>query len=476
MPPTEVPAPAGDGDPALQTIEALIKRGDLAAAERLCRERIESGSQDSRLHTSLAGLCGRGGRWPELREQVGLALALNPEDPQAHNHLGVAQRQAGDLDGAIVSYRRALASRPAYAGAHNNLAIALQERGDLEEAAHHYRQAIALEPNQASAHTNLGMLLLLQGQFAQGWAEYEWRHAMPEAGWGLHVRPRTPPWDGRRPLERGETLLLVCEQGLGDTLQFMRYALPLRQRGVAVRLCAQEPLHGLIRASSLDPTPIAPAAVDPDHADPWLPLLSLPGVLGVSAENPLLSEPYLQPTAERLEHWRQRLAGEAGPLIAIGWQGNPLPERTTLRGRSLPLEAFAPLAERTGARLISLQKGFGSEQLAECPFRDRFVGCQPEVDATWDFLDAAAILACCDLVISSDTALAHLAGGMGRPTWLLLRDIPDWRWGLAGEGSTWYPSLRLFRQRQPGDWGEVLERVAGELAALLAIQTLLDPG
>jgi hypothetical protein len=407
---------------------------------------------------------------------VSLALALNPEDHQAHNHLGVAQRQEGDLEGAIASYRRALASKPLYAAAHNNLAIALQERGDLEEAAHHYRQAIALKPNQASAHTNLGILLLLQGHYAQGWAEYDWRHAVAEAGWGLHVRPRTPPWDGRRPLQPGETLLLACEQGLGDTLQFMRYALPLRQRGVAVRLCAQEPLHGLIRASGLDPAPIAPAAVDPDGADPWLPLLSLPGVLGVSVENPLLSEPYLQPTPERLEHWRQRLAGETGPLIAIGWQGNPLPERTTLRGRSLPLETFAPLAERTGARLVSLQKGFGAEQLTGCSFRDRFVGCQPEVDATWDFLDAAAILACCDLVISSDSALAHLAGGLGRPTWLLLRDIPDWRWGLAGEGSVWYPSLRLFRQRQPGDWGEVLERVAVELAALLAIQTLLAPG
>ena len=476
MPPTDLPAAAGDGDPATTAIEALIERGDLEAAERLCRQRIADGARDASLHTSLAGLCGRGGRWPELREQVGLALALDPEDPRAHNLLGVAQRQAGDLDGAIASYRRALASRPTYAGAHNNLAIALQERGDLEEATHHYRRSIALNPNQASAHTNLGMLLLLQGQFAQGWAEYDWRHAMPEAGWGLHVRPRTPPWDGLRPLAPGETLLLICEQGLGDSLQFMRYALPLRQRGVAVRLCAQEPLHGLIRASGLDPAPIAPAAVDPEHTDPWLPLLSLPGVLGVSAENPLLQEPYLQAPPERLEHWRQRLAGEARPLIAIAWQGNPLPERTTLRGRSLPLEAFAPLAERTGARLISLQKGFGAEQLEVCPFRDHFVACQPEVDATWDFLDAAAILACCDLVISSDTALAHLAGGLGRPTWLLLRDIPDWRWGLAGEGSVWYPSLRLFRQRQPGDWGEVLERVAGELEGLQAIQSLLAPG
>jgi tetratricopeptide (TPR) repeat protein len=387
----------------------------------------------------------------------------------------VALRQEGDLDAAIASYRRALTHKPGYAAAHNNLAIALQERGDLGQAADHYRQAIALQPDLANAHANLGVLLLLQGQYATGWAEYGWRHAMADAGWGLHVRPHTPPWDGRS-LQPGETLLLVCEQGLGDTLQFMRYAPHLRRQGIAVRLCAQPPLHGLIRASAIDPAPIAPAQVDPDRADPWLPLLSLPGILGVSAANPLVREPYLHPPPERLERWRQRLADESRPLVALTWQGNPVPERSTLRGRSLPLETFAPLAVACGGTFLSLQKGFGAEQLESCSFRDRFARCQDEVSATWDFLDAAAILACCDLVISSDTALAHLAGGLGLPTWLLLRDLPDWRWGLEGDASFWYPSLRLFRQRRRGDWDEVIDRVAGALGALPERKPAPDPG
>jgi Flp pilus assembly protein TadD len=463
------PDPAAGG--IHERIQALLEAGDLVEAEQLCREGIAADPRDAALLTSLAGLCGRSGRWQELRDLTREALSLDPDHPRAHNHLGVALREEGDLDAAIASYRRALAAQPDYAGAHNNLAVALQERGDLAEAAEHYRLALAQQSDLAQAHTNLGVLLLLQGDYAAGWAEYEWRHAMADAGWGLHVRPLTPPWDGR-PLAPGQTLRLVCEQGLGDTIQFMRYALPLRQQGQAVGLCAQEPLLGLIRASGLDADPISPRELDPAHADPWLPLLSLPGILGISPERPLLSDPYLHPPQERLAHWRARLSASGGPIVAIAWQGNPLPERSTLRGRSLPLETFAPLAAGCAVRFVSLQKGYGAEQRETCTFRDRFVGCQEEVDATWDFLDAAAILACCDLVISSDTAVAHLAGGLGLPTWLLLQQVPDWRWGLEGDTSFWYPSLRLFRQRRAGDWDEVLARVTEEVQALLALQAL----
>ncbi len=468
--PLGVPVPP---DPPEDTaIATLLARGELEQAEALCRERIATGTAEARVHVQLATICGRSGRWQELREQIGRALALAPEDAEAHNILGIAQRQVGDLDGAIVSYRTALALRPAFAAADGNLGIALQERGDLDAAAASYAQAIAQRPDFAEAHTNLAMLLLLRGDYARGWQEYEWRHARPQPTWGLLARPRSPRWEGG-PLEPGQELLLVAEQGLGDTIQFMRYAVPLQRRGVRVRLCTSPKLHNLIRACGIDAAPLSPAQAEEGWTGAWLPLLSLPGLLGVSPGTPQLSDPPIRPDGERIALWRARLAGEGRPIIGLGWQGNPAPEQTTLRGRSLPLESFAVLAERTDVTFLSLQKGFGSEQLATCSFRHRFVSCQDAVDQAWDFLDTAAIVACCDLVISTDTALAHLAGGMGHPTWLLLRDIPDWRWGLEGESCFWYPAMRLFRQERGGDWPGVLRRVADELTALQELQSLL---
>ncbi|MFM7265361.1 MAG: tetratricopeptide repeat protein, partial [Cyanobium sp.] len=206
---------------------------------------------------------------------------------------------------------------------------------------------------------------------------------------------------------------------------------------------------------------------------PWLPLLSLPGLLRVSPDNPLHNDPYLRTTPERLAYWQHRLADVPRPLVGIAWQGNPQAELTTLRGRSLPLEAFAPLAQRTDLTFLSLQKGPGSEQLAACSFRHRFVDAQDAIDQAWDFLDAAAIAACCDLVITSDSALAHLAAGMGLPTWLLLQHLPEWRWGLQGDSSPWYPSMRLFRQATPGDWNALLDHVADSFRQLQQLQALL---
>ena len=456
-------------------IDALIERGELETAERICRERIAAGAQEARLYSQLAGLCGRSGRWQELRQWVARALALDPDDAKAHSHLGVAQRQAGDLEAAGASFRRALAIRADDARARNNLGTVLQEQGALADALACYSQAIADRPGFAEAHTNRGMLRLLLGQYPQGWPDYEWRHRVPRAGGGLLAHPAGRRWDGSTALAAGEPLLLVAEQGLGDTLQFARYVLPLRERGLAVRLCAQPPLHGLLRSSGLEPAPLSPAQAEA-WTGPWLPLLSLPGVLGVSAENPIVNAPYLGVEPERIARWRALLASSPGPRIALAWQGNPAAEQTTLRGRSLPLEAFAAFARSSGARFVSLQKGFGAEQLAVCSFRDRFVAAQERIEQSWDFLDTAAILLCCDLVLSSDTALAHLAGGLGCPTWLLLPHQPEWRWGLRGDSSFWYPCLRLWRQVAPGDWDGLLGRVSEEFLALRQLQSLLAGG
>jgi ADP-heptose:LPS heptosyltransferase len=164
-----------------------------------------------------------------------------------------------------------------------------------------------------------------------------------------------------------------------------------------------------------------------------------------------------------VDAWRNILAIEQRPIIGINWQGNPNTEKEELRGRSLPLETFAPIANFQNFSLLSLQKGFGSEQLPTCSFRDRFVTCQDQVNEAWDFLETTAIIANCDLVITSDTSVAHLAGGMGKTIWLLLQRVPDWRWGMESDTTFWYPTMRLFRQKELGNWAEVVERVAAEL-------------
>ncbi|MEB3348445.1 MAG: tetratricopeptide repeat protein, partial [Cyanobacteriota bacterium] len=427
------------------------------------------------------------------------ALQLRPDHPEALNNLALGLHEQGDPGAAIATFREALARRPAFAAARFNLGnalldvgaldeaiacyeaclalqgdlaeaqlnlgSALQERGDRSAARAAFEAVLRLRPDDADAHGNLALLDLLEGDYARGWPGSEWRFRGP-AGLGLLTsRPAGPRWDGEA-LPAGATLLLVAEQGLGDTLQFVRYLPLLRQWGVAARLCAPTPLHRLLVASGLESEPLTPAEGQA-WSDPWLPLLSLPGLLGVGPQQPLVPAPYLHVPEPLVESWRRRLAGERRPLLALHWQGNPEHERRHARGRSLPLEAFAPLAEGSGAAFLSLQKGPGSEQLAACSFRDRFVAAQEEIDQVWDFLDTAAILAASDQLICADSAVAHLAGGLGHPTALLLKTNPDWRWGLVGEHSFWYlPSLRLFRQRRRGDWNAVVEGVATTLAAI----------
>ena len=178
----------------------------------------------------------------------------------------------------------------------------------------------------------------------------------------------------------------------------------------------------------------------------------------------IATEPYLKAPQERIQHWGQRLAKEHKPLIAVHWQGNPITEEGQLRGRSFPLESMATIADTTEGSFISLQKGPGSEQLAGCSFRNRFVTCQDEIDAEWDFAEMAAIMSNCDLIISNDTAAAHLAGALGLNIWLLLHHTPEWRWGMSASSTFWYPKMRIFRQQQPGNWLMSMKDVAQELA------------
>ena len=480
-----------------QQAVALINQGKLQEAEAIYRDLIAAGTKNHAVYGNLAAICGMQGRFDELTELLRKTLQLKPNYPDAHNNLGIALQEQGDLDAAIASYNTALQLKPNYPDAHNNLGNALQEQSDLDAAIASYNTALQLKPNYPDAHNNLGIALkeqgdldaaiasyntalqlkpnypdahwnssltmLLGGDYKNGWEKYEWRTKKEKNTSKPHALPKCDQWSGDLALKTTSHLLLVTEQGLGDTLQFMRYATALRNQGISVSVCAQPKLHSLIKTSGIDPSPLTPQEANKVSEGQWIPLLSVPRHLAVSPVNPVVTEPYIKTTDELNAKWAGILGAKEKPIIGINWQGNPKTEKTGLRGRSLALETFSPIAQRTKASLLSLQKGFGSEQLETCSFKDRFISCQDQVNDTWDFLETAAIIANCDLVITSDTSVAHLAGGMGKTTWLLLHKVPDWRWGLEGDSTFWYPSMRLFRQTERGNWDEVMERVAEAL-------------
>ena len=375
------------------------------------------------------------------------------------NRLGNRLKRQGDLEGAIESYRAALQFKSEAPEAHYNLGAALLEQGNFNEALDCFETTVKLDHYIPEAHMGIACVKLLHGNFKEGWEKYEWRLRRGQNSSNAHASPNCALWNGE-PITDKTKLLLITEQGLGDTLQFMRYVLTLKQQGINISLCAQPKLHSLIRASGIDDTPLTPDQANQVNEGQWMPLLSLPKYLNITPDNPLITEPYIQSTDELNSKWKDILSSERRPIIGINWQGNPEAETAGLKGRSLPLEKFEPIIAQTNATLLSLQKGIGMEQLNNCSFKQRFVNCQDQINETWDFLETAAIINNCDLIITSDTAVAHLAGGMGKPTWLLLQKVPDWRWGLGNDTTFWYRSLRLFRQHENRNWDEVMQRVA----------------
>jgi hypothetical protein len=381
-------------------------------------------------------------------------------------NLGVALAALGRTEEALDRFRRALSVDGGAPDTHINVGVVQKALGRYDQAELHFDLALALQSGNPTAEFELALLRLASGNFKQGWPLYEARFRVP----ALAVPARhfeVPRWDGVQPLA-GKTLLVHAEQGLGDTLQFCRYLPSLAARGATVvfevmpNLTAlMNSLRGGIRVTARG-GPVPPI-------DYHCPLLSLPLAFDTELATIPAEVPYLSAPPERIARWAGRLAGVAGLKVGIAWQGNPSVERLLwARGRSIPLATLAPLAELPGLSLVSLQKGAGAEQLLQVPFRHRVLDLGPEFDGGPDaFLDAAAVMSSLDLVVSSDTSIAHLAGSLGRPVWTMLHASPDWRWLLGRADSPWYPTMRLFRQ-SGGGWGDLVAAVAAELASLAA--------
>ncbi len=351
--------------------------------------------------------------------------------------------------------------RPRHASAHNNLGDLLREQGKLDEALLHLDQAIVADPRMAKAHYNRSLVWLSQGRLAEGWLEYEWKWRCAE----LNTRQFSQPsWDGSPTADA--TLLVHAEQGLGDTLQWVRYLPLVGRRCPHMVIEVQPSLLPLLAQSGIDGL-VAHGAPLP-RFDMQISMASLPRIFESTLQSIPAPIPYLQAKPELVEAWRVRLSQCAGFRVGIAWQGSPAYRED--RYRSIPLSCFAPLAQVPRVELLSLQKGAGVEQIGGLRGRFRVVDLgsgdlQGGVDEqSGPLMDTAAIMKNLDLVVTSDTVIAHLAGALGVETWVALRLAPDWRWLACGAECPWYPTIRLFRQHEFGDWPGVFAAMATELA------------
>jgi tetratricopeptide (TPR) repeat protein len=429
------------------------------------------------------------GRLAEARECYERAIALQPDYAAAHNALGTLLAK-DDPEQALAAFRRAVAASPAYADAYNNMGIALQALGRYEEAVASYRQALAIKPDNADAYNNLGLALrslnrhaealgcfeiaqaikpdhvdaqlgeglvrLALGDYAAGWRKYVWRHLTANFSHGKK-RPAQPLWLGNWDIS-GKTLLLHGEQGLGDTIMFARYVPQVAQRGAKIILAVQRPLAALMSTLAGVTTVRAQGEPVPPF-DGFCPLPTLPLAFQTKVETIPTDVPYLSAPADRVAKWRPIMEALPRPRIGLMWAGAVSP----IYRRSIPLRLLLPLLQSREFGFVALQKEVPDEDapLLDSTGMATFLG-----ERQADLADAAAMISLLDLVITIDTSVAHVAGAMGKPTWVMLPFSSDWRWFLGRADTPWYPTARLFRQPTPGDWESVVTQVATALREL----------
>ncbi|MCU0541345.1 MAG: tetratricopeptide repeat protein [Oscillatoriaceae cyanobacterium Prado104] len=384
------------------------------------------------------------------------AIELEPDNPKGHYHLGTLYLETSQPERAIPSLEIAVNLQPNYVEALNNLGSALEAIGEVDRGISHYNAAINLDPNCAKAHFNLSLALLLTGNLLQGFAEYEWRWQTDQAKKLQRVQFQQPLWDGSD--LHGQTILLRSEQGLGDAIHFVRYAQIVREKGGKIIISCYQELKRLFKQIP----GIAQVAVKVEELPEFqvqAPLMSLPHILGTNLDSIPTNIPYLATPA----NWQFSLETDGNLKVGIVWAGSA--EHLKDRQRSSHLGYFMKLLDVAGASFYSLQKEVSADDrtlLNKLPIIDLS-------DNLGDFADTAAVISQLDLVICVDTAVAHLAGALGKPVWILLSFVPDWRWMLSGENSPWYPTARLFRQQKIGDWEPVFDRVK------TALQEIANP-
>lgn len=432
------------------------ERGEFEDAVAGYEESLALDDAQAQVRINLGNAYQRQGRLEEAIVAFREVIAMEARNADAHLNLGIALSQTGKSAEAVDLFRTALDLRPSFAEASLSLGFLLEHSGDGSGAEACYRQAIVARPDYAEAHFNHALQLLLRGEYLAGWEEYEWRMRLPGLE-GLPAYAGHSRWDGSA-LE-GRTILLFAEQGFGDTIQFARFAPLVAARGGKVIIRCQPKLIALLRSLEGVATVLGTDAPIPAF-DVCCPLMSLPRIFATTLETIPAHVPYIRPEPERMRRWRESFAGADASVLKVGlyWATDTSASITPLR--TLNLETLAPLAKVPGVRYYSFQRGEAAREAAQPPRGMDLVDLSPELR---DFSDDAAAMSHLDLIISINTATAHLAGAMGLRAWTLTHFPPDWRWFLGREDSPWYPTMRLFRRGATDSWGQVIERVAEAL-------------
>jgi len=477
----------------MSTLQSILQQawtthqaGNVAAAEVVYRQILDRHPENAATWVYLGIALFDQRRFAESATAYRNALAFQPHFPIAWNNLGNTLRMLGELARADECFTHALQQQPGYLSPMKNRGTLWIWAGEIDRGLASYREALDTAPHDPELHRNLGVIYLLQQRYQEGWPEYRWRWHFNSSGRSAHP---CPVWQGENPT--GKTFLLYPEQGIGDAIHFVRTAHTLKSAGARTVLQCSSKLVPLLSAvAGIDTIipetmpvhqfvsgPIDYQASLIDVVDHWYGLTgelatgftTLPPQQGSFDRNAA----YLNVSESLVEYWRRTLFNshsdsnpETRPKrVGICWQGNTQFHADVYR--SAPLESFAPLANLPGVSLFSLQHGFGREQIARCSFKNQITQLPDNIDQTAGaFLDTAAIIRNLDLVVTVDTSTAHLAAALGKPTWIALGRVPDWRWTLDGTTSPWYPTVRLFRQKEFGQWSEVLSRIADKLCDL----------
>src|SRR5215470_16144991 len=434
---------------------ALSQQGNHTEALRYIDAAMQIEGQSSSIYNSRGNVFAALQRYDEAVANYDKAIALKSDFAEPFCNRGGALQELNRFDEALASYDKAIALTPDYAEAFCSRGATLQALKRLDEALASYDKAIALNPHYADAYMNRALIRLLLGRYHEGWPDNEWRWKVKDCA---SNRPniKTPTWQGEN--LSGRHILVFSEQGLGDVIQFVRFLPLLAERKCKVTLLAPAKLVSLLRLSS-DQIEIISELGNGESIDFHFPLMSLPHAFDTRLETIPSKTPYLVAPPERVKVWEEWLPKSRALRVGAGWAGNPIFSTDT--SRSIGLPRLSPLLSVPGVQFISLQKDLrsGDEELLRQHPQVIHVG-----DRLENFGETAAVMSLLDLVISSDTAPVHLAGALGRPVWVLLRHIPDWRWLLDRDDSPWYPSARLFRQPVAGDWQSVVAKVIEELS------------
>ena len=451
----EIAVPASDAA-AFRAALSLQRQGNTRAAEQMYRIILGRDPDHSGALHQLSLLCLARDEYDEAARLLRRRIARDPNVAGTHNDMGILLHKLGRNEEAIASYRQALAIKPDYADAHNNLGLALRDLNRHEEALRCFELAQAIEPDHVDAHVNEALVRLALGDYAAGWKEYVWRLHSASFSKGKK-RPAQPLWLRQFDIS-GRTILLHGEQGLGDTIQFARFVPRVAALGGTVILAVQRPLTALM--AGLAGVSVVRGQGDPlPPFDAFCPLPSLPLAFKTTLATIPADMPYLTVPSDRRAKWRTVLDTLGRPRIGLMWTRGGSPHDR----RSLPLRLLLPLMERRDIQFVALQKELPDDEAALLQSRGvpSFLG-----ERLADLADTAAIIAMLDLVITIDTSIAHVAGALGKPIWVLLPFAADWRWLRARSDNPWYPTARLFRQPAPGDWQGVVEQVAAALAQL----------